>query len=84
MELFTVITTSARPKRVKAIDPHRDGPKPRSDLAPVAVIEMTARVVSHEDGQGVRTIDAKFGLIKRVKVGERVEKRRHRNSSCSG
>jgi len=47
---------------VKAVDSHRDGLEPLFDVVPLAVIEMTAQIVTNKGSQIAAPIDEKFGI----------------------
>jgi len=47
---------------VKAVDSHRDSLEPLFDVVPLAVIKMTAQVVTNKGSQMATPIDEKFGI----------------------
>ena len=67
---------TAPPKRVKAVDPHRDGLEPFLDVVPGGIVEVTAQVVASEGSQIPTSIDEKLRVGDIVFLGEAMQKRR--------
>jgi len=68
---------------MKEVNPHRDCLEPFFDVVPLAIVELTAQIVSKEGSQVVSSIHQKLRLRNAVFLGQTVEKRRPQKSQIS-